>query len=87
MTWNYRIFLTKSNDPQLNSYGIHEVYYDDEGKPEMFTENPVGTYWYVDEGLDAGKSILSAMLLAFEKPILTEKDFNHGEEDTTPCSS
>ena len=35
MSWDYRV--VKKED----MYGIHEVYYDDDGKPYMCTENPI----------------------------------------------
>ena len=40
MSWNHRVIKTTSGDAV--SYGIHEVYYDDAGKPSMSTENAVG---------------------------------------------
>ena len=41
MTWNYR--LVKHVDSRTKSvwYGIHEVFYNSEGKPCGMTENPV----------------------------------------------
>ena len=36
MTWNYRVVVKECQ------YNIHEVYYNDKGEPEFFTEDPVG---------------------------------------------
>lgn len=36
MTWNYRVLVKEGQ------YNIHEVYYDDDGNPEAFTEDSVG---------------------------------------------
>jgi len=40
MTWNYRVVKKTYTGDTL--FGIHEVYYDDDGKPEMVTVDPVG---------------------------------------------
>ena len=73
MTWNYRVVRF---DPFLEIdepfYGIVEVYYDDQGKPTGYTENPVRVAW--DEGEDGAK-ILEQMAKAFALPVLTPKDF------------
>ena len=36
MTWNYRVVVKECQ------YNIHEVYYNDKGEPEFFTEDPIG---------------------------------------------
>lgn len=38
MTWNYRII--KHDDAEVY-YGLHEVYYNDDGLVTMWTEKPV----------------------------------------------
>lgn len=40
MSWNYRV-LRKGYIGLEYTYAIHEVYYDENGKPVMCTENPV----------------------------------------------
>lgn len=37
--WNYRVIRSVGEDETL--YSVHEVYYDDEGKPESWTCEPV----------------------------------------------
>lgn len=41
MTWNFR--LVKHTDPKLKDvwYGVHEVFYNDAGKPWTMTQEPV----------------------------------------------
>lgn len=39
MTWNYRIVKHVTGGTEW--FGIHEVYYDDDGKPRAMTEEPV----------------------------------------------
>ena len=40
MTWNYRVVKKTYEGETL--FGIHEVYYDSDGKPDMVTVEPVG---------------------------------------------
>lgn len=42
MTWNFR--LVKRKDPRSSSswYAVHEVFYNDAGRPFAMTEDPVG---------------------------------------------
>lgn len=65
--WNYRIMTLDKGA----TWGIHEVYYDEDGKPNGYTENPQEPY---GETLDELKNDLLYMLRAFEKPILTPED-------------
>jgi hypothetical protein len=39
MTWNYRVVHRVINAKDI--YAVHEVYYDEDGLPEMVTEEPV----------------------------------------------
>lgn len=73
MTWNYRVMLFPAvQEIDEPYYGIVEVYYDDQGKPSGYTENPVRVTW--DEGED-GVKMLVLMAKAFALPVLTPKDF------------
>ena len=68
MTWNYRLMNIDG------AIGLHEVYYDDAGRPEMYTANQVSVGWDEDEGnrlLDE----LTFMAEAHDKSILTKEDF------------
>lgn len=40
MTWNYRIMrhVAKHKGVEYTHYALHEVYYDEKGKPELWTE-------------------------------------------------
>lgn len=67
--WNHRVVRkTYRGETML---GIHEVYYDDEGIPEMVTVEPVGA---VGDTLLELKEELLSMLAAFGKPILEYDD-------------
>ena len=67
MTWNYRI-LKKGN-----TYGIHEVYYDAEGRPELCSMNAPTL-----EGFESLEDLVGDFALlkkAFDKPVLNYDDF------------
>jgi hypothetical protein len=67
LTWNYRII--RHVDPEGEWYGIHEVYYDDQGQPHSLTANPVPIDAETPEEL---RRLLDE---AFEKPVLNYDDF------------
>lgn len=70
MTWNYRIIAVDSGGEI--EYGIYEVYYDEEGNPESYTENAVPC---VGNSIDEMRRTLDYMRMAFGMPVLTERDF------------
>jgi hypothetical protein len=70
MTWNYRVF--KTTEDGVESFDIHEVYYDKSGKPRSFTENPCRPYGHSVEEL---KADLIYMLEAVNLPVLTISDY------------
>lgn len=78
MSWNYRIIKTQSA-AYLDNFAVHEVYYDDDGLPEMRTEDSVGPSGETMEELRAD---IRMMMQAFLKPILTDDDFPPFEEKT-----
>ena len=65
MSWNYRVIKDKE------SYGIHEVYYAENGEM-MYSQLPIGVSW--NEG-ESGAAALDMMAEALDKPVLTEDDF------------
>ena len=78
MSWNYRVIREqgadrtgvvwpKSSPRAWTTFTIREVYYDDSGKPDSFTDDacfPVG------ETPEELESDLQMMLLALTKPVL-----------------
>ena len=56
MTWNYRIVHRLDG-----SFGLHEVYYDAEGRPNGMTENPAG---FVADRHEGSVAIQEALLTA-----------------------
>lgn len=72
--WNYRIVkkVTKHNDPSLGAsedtwFGIHEVYYDAEGHPEVCSEEPIEPF---GESVEEVRESLKMMMKALDKPVL-----------------
>ena len=57
MSWNYRIIRYANGD-----LGLHEVHYDDDGKPEQRTTEPAGFVASAGEGVDGIDDALSAAL-------------------------
>jgi hypothetical protein len=71
MTWNYRVI--KSHLPNgEEEFGIHEVYYDENGNPSMTTERAIAAY---GETLDELRADVQRQLEALSKPVLTMDDF------------
>lgn len=76
--WNTRIIKhnikgTYQNGIEYNEtyYGIHEVYYYKDGRPAMWTENPIRFIFEDEEGLDTQ---MQQILDAKERTVLEEID-------------
>jgi hypothetical protein len=68
-TWNYRIVRYHGG----GGLGLHEVYYDEKGKPTHMTESPVSFFVVEDEtSLDLIKSLKAALSDAERYPVLNE---------------
>jgi len=70
MSWNYRIVKTTyawRSSYDEGFYDIKEVYYDESGKPESFTEEEVSPSGYSEEGIRKSFELYKK---AFEKPVL-----------------
>ena len=75
MTWNHRVVKFDNG-----YYGICEVYYNEDGKPYLHTEDAVGIVWGEGENEDP-RQTLKRMKDCLDKPILTEDDFGGSECD------
>jgi hypothetical protein len=70
MTWNYRVL--RYTDGTL---ALHEVFYDDEGRPNGYTARPISFAVDADEGHDGLiQSMKMALGDAIERPILDVPD-------------
>ena len=71
MTWNHR--LIRHTEPNGEIWlGIHEVYYLDDGTPDMVTENAIGAS---GETVEEIIETLERMRRCVEKPILEMEYF------------
>lgn len=77
MSWNYRVVKTIVCGEE--SYGIHEVYYDEQGEPRMFSADPCPVYSETLEGLEKEISRFEA---ALGRPILQESNFPGAPDET-----
>ena len=76
MSWNYRIVRYCNG----KGFGLHEVFYDDDGLPWGMTENPATFVCGTDEGPAGIKgSLLRARVDAIQRPV-----FDEPEEDKWP---
>lgn len=79
MSWNYRVFRNGPEGDDNTSYSIREVYYDEGGKPQYWSQEPEAPVAYSDyEETTYDKSLrweLEAMLKALDLPVLTKDDF------------
>jgi hypothetical protein len=70
MTWDYRLVKRTYRGEVL--YGLHEVYYDDQGTPESITEDPVGV---AEQSKGDIMTTLRHMERALTMPTLNYEDF------------
>ncbi len=82
--WNYRIVRTHGEFHSMpwvpwKYLAIHEVYYDEDGKPDSCTKDAVTVG--CDEGPETIKEILTDMLKAVDKPILEMSYFEELAEN------
>ena len=69
MTWNYRIVQYVDG----SGYGLHEVYYDENGQPWSMTSDPARFVSDPDEGPSGVKgSLLKARVDAIKRPVFVE---------------
>lgn len=80
MTWNYRIVAIDVQGE--TEYGVYEVYYDDEDKPQYRTLNP--TVFVGDNKEEVLDSLIKAMLDIERYPVLTDADFPFGAGPDRP---
>lgn len=80
MTWNYRLVRSTItwDNVDYTVYGIHEVYYDENGNIESWTENEVtmGSY----ETPEEVKQSMELIRKALTKPLLEEVTDENGKQ-------
>jgi len=68
MSWNYRIIAHENSTETI--LAIHEVYYDENGKPKMYSDEYAEVSCDEEDGMEVMHSIIERMKFAFTKPIL-----------------
>ena len=66
MTWNHRVLRYEDG-----TFGIHEVYYNDDGEPWGFTESPAAEGDNPEELIET----LTRMVACIAEPVLNYEDF------------
>ena len=75
MSWNYRIIKKKWAE-DYTEFAVHEVYYDDDGKPTAVTETSVYPIGETEEELHRDFKNYSR---AFTEPVLNYEDISNEE--------
>lgn len=78
MTWNHRVLAKEYKDEV--EFGIHEVFYSDDGVPDACTMNPVAV---VGDNLAELVQTLDWMRKSLRQPILSYTDFEEGGKYST----
>ena len=73
MAWNYRV-LQFNYDGEIH-HQIHEVYYDENGRHNGYTDAPITVT--TTDGIDGWNWALDKMKEAMLKPVLSEADFSN----------
>lgn len=76
MSWNYRLIHMDVSHPNEPWYELHEVYYDDNGKPKLWTANAAKVH-----GSSKAEVIHDLLLMAFDahrRPVLKESKLPQG---------
>lgn len=74
MTWNHRVVRRIFPDGEI-LFGIHEVFYNDDGQPDMVTDDAVRV---LGDDIDDLEQTLKWMRKALGQPILEYSDFEGG---------
>lgn len=80
MTWNHRVMKSYPANQEDAWYSIREVYYDENGKVDGYTQDAIDPGSDSIEGL---REVLCRMLLALDKPVLVEDEMTNDIGDTT----
>lgn len=74
MTWNYRII--RHHHPEGDHLALHEVYYDDAGRPTQYTAAPIDFTGPVEDGPEGIAERLERALADTRRhPVLDATDF------------
>jgi len=75
MTWNFRVIEFVDPRSMEPWRAIHEVFYDESGKPNGYGEQPAGVVWDTEVGDGEPSRIIEMLAMALRFPVLVERDF------------
>lgn len=73
MAWNYRVLQYSSSDSEEGLYKITEVYYDEQGNPTSWVDEPIDPL-SAQESKESLQWIMLALQEAITKPVLMVVD-------------
>lgn len=71
MSWNYRVIERARRGSDDSSFGIHEVYYDEQNRVTAWSENPIAV---TAESAEDLAEEMDLMREALAKPVLNEAE-------------
>ena len=77
MTWNHRLVHQRRDGTDF--FGIHEVFYDEDGRPVNVTVDPMDVGWF--ESKEEIALELHMMAKALDEPVLEYEDFHEVADD------
>ena len=84
MTWNYRVLEFVDPDSLEPWRAIHEVFDDENGKPNGYGEHPAGVVWDTEVGDGEPGRIIEMLAMALRFPVLVERDFQPPNTEVKP---
>jgi hypothetical protein len=87
MRWNYRLIVHPPEGPGTKGWvGLHEVYYDDEGKPRAHTSHPdiVFDIGATEEETRANaRQVIERIMRCVDEPLLDARQFKEKASEPT----
>lgn len=74
MTWNHRVVHRKYDNGE-ETFGVYEVFYDDDGNPDKITTRPVEV---MCDSVGGVRQTLEWMTKALRESVLEYSDFEEG---------
>lgn len=78
MSWNHRVIKKTYQPSGEESYGIHEVYYNENGEIYAYTEEPIRIACETPEAL---REYIQWCLNACDKPILVDGEVEFAKDE------
>lgn len=78
MMWNYRVIEFRAEESDLVWRSIHEVFYNENGKPSAYSVEPAAVVSDKDDDFDLA-GVMDMMRKALDEPVLHDTDFRSEE--------